>query len=223
MRHVRSRSTTVALRQTQNHGGLLTKQSPGSKDDQIRDRDQQRLRAMLARGGAILSSKNTRLILQYIQAQDTCRLLAVAAETKAAHPSAVLLRFGIDTLATGFWLAFVAPDEFFVGKGTAHIPSDISRIIPTLPSSPQQMLRKVLEQSINNDPSQTLLKDVLNPATHGDALVNVLRIGSAPASGFEWGTYIRDVMFALTHNFTVILRDEAGIDLDAEIARYTQP
>lgn len=104
-----------------------------------------------------------------------------------------------------------------------HIPSDISRIIPALPPKPQQMLSEVLDRSINNDPSTTLLKHVLNPATHGDTLVNVLRIGSAPASGFEWAAHLRDVMLALTYNFAVVLRQEAGVDLKAEIARYTQP
>jgi hypothetical protein len=147
-----------------------------SPDDRIRRRDQQRLRAMIALQGASIASKQVRIILQFMQAEDTCRLLAAAADMNAPHASAVLLRFGIDTLATGFWFAFVAPDEFFSGQGNIHIPSDISRIVPTLPTSAQDMLRSVLERSINNQPTRTLLKDVLNPATHGDALVNVQRI-----------------------------------------------
>ena len=84
------------------------------------------------------------------------------------------------------------------------------------------MLDGVLSRPLNADPSQTLLKDVLNPATHGDALVNVQRIGSAPAAGFSWAAHMRDVMTSLTNNFAVIVLDEAGIDVHKEVRRYRE-
>lgn len=191
-----------------------------NQDERIRQRDQQRLQAMIGLSGPLVASRNTRVLLQFFQAEDTCRLLSAAAEMKAGLASAVLLRFGIDTLATGFWLAFVAPDEYFVGHGQEHIPSDLSRIVQTLPPSARDMLDDVLKRPVNNDPNKTLLSYVLNPATHGDALVNVQRIGSAPAAGFDWAVHLRDILQALTNNFTVLLRDEAGIDVFKEMQSY---
>jgi hypothetical protein len=177
---------------------------------------------MIALNGDAVTSKKNRVLLQFVQAQDTCRLLAAAVDLHADHASTALLRFGIDTLATGFWMAFVAPPEYFVGQGNIHIPSDLARIVGTLPPTAKDMLGSVLSRSLNGNPSKTLLKDVLNPATHGDALVNVQRIGSAPAAGSQWAAHIRDVMAAITHNFAVIVRDEAGIDVHQEMRRYLE-
>ena len=193
-----------------------------SREDDIRIRDQQRLQGMIALNGPAVTSKETRVLLQFIQAEDTCRLLSAAVELRADHASTVLLRFGIDTLATGLWMAFVAPSEYFVGQGSIHIPSDLARIVATLPPTAKDMLSNVLNRSLNGDLSKTLLKDVLNPATHGDALVNVQRIGSAPSAGFQWAAHMRDVMLALTHNFAVIVREEAGVDVYQEMRRYSQ-
>jgi len=66
-----------------------------------------------------------------------------------------------------------------------------------------------------------LLKDVLNPATHGDALVNVVRIGSASAQGKNWAQYLSTLMNELTHNFAVLIRELAGIDLASMAGKYT--
>lgn len=71
-------------------------------------------------------------------------------------------------------------------------------------------------------PSRTLLEDLLNPATHGDALVNVQRVGSAPAFGYQWAVYLWDAMHALTTNFAVIIRNEAQFDIHAEIQRLSK-
>ncbi len=184
-----------------------------NQDDRIRQRDQERLQAMIRLSGQLVASRQIRVLLQFLQADDTCRLLSSATTLRAGLASAVLLRFGIDTIATGFWLAFVAPDAYFVGQGQDHIPSDLSRIVQALPAAARDMLDGVLKRPVNNDPAKTLLSYVLNPATHGDALVNVQRVGSAPAAGFDWATHLRDVMQALTHNFAVLLRDDAGIDV----------
>jgi hypothetical protein len=191
-----------------------------NKDDRIRQRDQERLQAMIGLSGPLVGSRRVRVLLQFFQAEDTCRLLAAAADMKAGLASAVLLRFGFDTIATGFWLAFVAPNAFFVGQGEEHILSDLSRIVHILPPAARDMLDEVLKRPVNNDPSKTLLSYVLNPATHGDALVNVQRIGSAPAAGFDWAVHLRDVMLALTNNFAVILREQAQIDVFKEMEAY---
>lgn len=191
-----------------------------NQDDRIRQRDQERLQAMISLSGQLVASRRVRVLLQFLQADDTCHLLSSAATLKAGLASAVLLRFGIDTIATGFWLAFVAPDAYFVGQGKDHIPSDLSRIVQALPPAARDMLESVLKRPVNNDPAKTLLSYVLNPATHGDALVNVQRIGSAPAAGFDWASHLRDVMQALTNNFAVLLRDEAGIDVVQEMQSF---
>ena len=193
-----------------------------SREDDIRIRDQQRLQGMIALNGAAVASKETRILLQFIQAEDICRLLSAAIDIHADHTCTALLRFGIDTLATGFWMAFVAPSEYFVGQGNIHIPSDLARIVATLPPAAKDMLAGVLSRPLNGDPSTTLLKDVLNPATHGDALVNVQRIGSAPAAGYRWSVHVRDVMLALTNNFAVIMHDEAGVDVQQVMRRYLE-
>jgi hypothetical protein len=53
-----------------------------------------------------------------------------------------LFRFGLDTLATGFWIACVAPAESFRGQGQVHIPSNLSRTIETLPPQARDMLSR---------------------------------------------------------------------------------
>jgi hypothetical protein len=45
-----------------------------------------------------------------------------------------------------------------------------------------------------------LLKDVLNPATHGDALVSAMRIGSTTAQGKNWAQYLSGLMNDLMHS-----------------------
>lgn len=70
-----------------------------------------------------------------------------------------------------------------------------------------------------NDPDRTLLKDVLNPATHGDALVNFVRIGSATAQGKNWAQYLGGLMNELTQNFVVLIKELATIDLSSIAAK----
>lgn len=111
-----------------------------SREDDIRIRDQRRLQGMIALNGPAVASKENRILLQFIQAEDICRLLSGAIDIHADHASTALLRFGIDTLATGFWMAFVAPSEYFVGQGNIHIPSDLARVVATLPPTPKDML-----------------------------------------------------------------------------------
>ena len=53
-----------------------------------------------------------------MQADDVCRLLKAAVDLHADHASTALLRFGIDTLATGFWMAFVARPSTLSAKET---------------------------------------------------------------------------------------------------------
>jgi hypothetical protein len=65
--------------------------------------------------------------LQYLQALDVCDLLSRSAERRAEFASAALFRFGLDTLATGFWIACVASEEWLGGPGQRHIPSSLSR------------------------------------------------------------------------------------------------
>lgn len=83
------------------------------------------------------------------------------------------------------------------------------------------MLDEVVNSGFVNDSKRALLKDLLNPATHGDALVNVVRIGSALAQGKNWAQYLSTFMNELTHNFAVLIRELAGIDLESMAGRYT--
>lgn len=78
------------------------------------------------------------------------------------------------------------------------------------------MLHEVVNSGFVNDSKRTLLKDVLNPATHGDALVNAVRIGSAAVQGKNWAQYLSGLMTTLTHNFVVLIRNLAGIDLESK-------
>jgi len=91
----------------------------------------------------------------------------------------------------------------------------------TLPAPAREMLGEVVNSGFVNDPKRTLLTDVLNPATHGDALVNLVRIGSSSAQGKGWAQYLSELMHSLTHNYVVLIRDLAGIDIEALAVRST--
>jgi hypothetical protein len=153
--------------------------------------------------------------LQYLQALDIGDLLTQCVERQDEFASAALFRFGLDTLATGFWIACVASEEWLRGDGQVHIPSSLLQIISILPSKAAAMLGEVVNSGFVNDPKRTLLANVLNPATHGDALVSLVRIGSAAAQGKNWAEYLNRVMNELTHNFVVLVRELTGIDLKA--------
>ncbi|MGA8429268.1 MAG: hypothetical protein WB729_05575 [Candidatus Sulfotelmatobacter sp.] len=190
-------------------------------DDTIRKRDQERLRQWSLTLGSPVQSRDTRVALQYLQALDVCDLLTQSANRKAEFASAALFRFGLDTLATGFWIACIATDEWLRGHGNVHIPSNLERTIATLPLQAQKMLEDVVNSGFAGDSKRTLLKDVLNPATHGDALVSAMRIGSATAQGKNWAQYLSRLMNELTHNFVVLIRELGGIDLEAVAAKYS--
>lgn len=185
----------------------------------IRKRDQRRLREWLATLGSSLQSRETRVVLQYLQALDVCDLMTQCTERHAEFASSTLFRFGLDTLAAGFWMACVASDEWMSGQGDAHIPSSLPQVISTLPAKARDMLSEVVNSGFVNDPDRTLLKDVLNPATHGDALVNFVRIGSATAQGKNWAQYLSRLMDELTHNFVVLINELAAIDLNSLSAK----
>jgi hypothetical protein len=189
-------------------------------DDTIRKRDQERLRQWSSTLGSSLQSREIRVTLQYLQALDVCDLLTQSAARQAEFASAALFRFGLDTLATGFWIACVATDEWLRGEGNAHIPSSLERTIAALPQQAQKMLDQVVKSGFVNDSERTLLKDILNPATHGDALVNAMRIGSAAAQGTNWAQYLSKLMNELTHNFVILIRELAGIDLESIAGKY---
>jgi hypothetical protein len=146
--------------------------------------------------------------------------LTQSAVRQAEFASAALFRFGLDTLAAGFWIACVATDEWLRGEGNAHIPSSLERTIATLPPQARDMLDVVVNSGFVNDSQRTLLKDVLNPATHGDALVNVGRIGSFAAQGKNWAVYLSTLMNELTHNFAILIRELAGIDLESVAGKH---
>src|ERR1700733_12486395 len=189
-------------------------------DETIRRRDQERLRRWFSTLGSSIQSREIRVVLQYLQALDVCDLLTQSADRQAEFASAALFRFGLDTLATGFWIAFVAPNEWLRGRGQVHIPSSLERTIATLPSRARYMLEEVVNAGFVNDSERTLLKDVLNPATHGDALVNLVRIGSASAQGQNWARYLSKLMSELTHNFVILIRELAGIDLESIAGKH---
>lgn len=184
-------------------------------DETIRKRDQERLRQWALTLGSSVQSREVRVALQYLQALDVRDLLTQSAERQAEFASAALFRFGLDTLATGFWIACVASDEWLRAEGAVHIPSNLERTIAVLPLPAQKMLEDVVNSGFVDDSKRTLLKDVLNPATHGDALVNAVRIGSATAQGKNWAQYLSRLMTELTHNFVVLIRELAGIDVEA--------
>jgi hypothetical protein len=184
-------------------------------DETIRKRDQERLRQWALRLGSSVQSREVRVALQYLQALDVCDLLTQSAARHAEFASAALFRFGLDTLAAGFWIACVATDEWLRGEGDAHIPSSLERTIATLPPQARDMLDEVVNSGFVNDSERTLLKDILNPATHGDALVNVGRIGSFAAQGNNWAQYLSKLMNGLTHNFVILIRELAGIDVES--------
>ena len=85
-------------------------------DDTIRKRDHERLREWFLTLGSPVQSREIRVVLQYLQALDVCDLLTQSAERQAELASAALFRFGLDTLATGFWIACVATDEWLRGQ-----------------------------------------------------------------------------------------------------------
>lgn len=179
----------------------------------IRVRDQERLHQWAATLGSAVQSRETRVLLQYLQALDVCELLAQCMERRTEFARAALFRFGLDTLATGFWIACVAPDEWLRGHGQVHIPSSLPQIVATLPTKARDMLGEVVNSRFVNDPKRTLLADVLNPATHGDALVNAVRIGSGDAQRKNWAQYLSRLMNELTHNFGVLINELAAIDV----------
>lgn len=189
-------------------------------DETIRKRDQARLHQWALTLGSSVQSREVRVALQYLQALDVCDLLTQSAERQAEFASAALFRFGLDTLATGFWVACIATDEWLKAEENVHIPSNLERTIAALPLPARKMLEDVVNGGFVDDSKRTLLKDVLNPATHGDALVSAVRIGSATAQGKDWAQYLSRLMNELTHNFVVLVRELAGIDLEAVAGKY---
>lgn len=63
-----------------------------------------------------VQSREIRVVLQYLQALEVCDLLTQSGERQAELASAALFRFGLDTVATGFWIACVATDEWRADK-----------------------------------------------------------------------------------------------------------
>lgn len=189
------------------------------RDEKIRQRDQQRLRQWATTLGSSVQSRENRVTLQYLQALDICELLTICMEIRTEFASSALFRFGLDTLATGFWIGCVASDEWLHGQGPLHIPSSLPQIILTLPAQAREMLGEVVNSGFVNDPKRTLLADVLNPATHGDALVNLVRIGSSSAQGRNWAQYLSELIHSLTHNYVILIRDLAGIDVEALVVK----
>ena len=193
-----------------------------AKDEAIRKRDQQRLRQWTTSLGSAVRSRETRVALQYLQALDIGDLLTQCVERQDDFASAALFRFGLDTLATGFWIACVASEEWLRGDGQVHIPSSLPQVISTLPTRAAAMLAEVVNSGFVNDPKRTLLADVLNPATHGDALVSFVGIGSAAAQGDSWARYLARLMNELTHNFGILIKELSSIDL-ASVAMNSMP
>ena len=86
---------------------------------------------------------------------DVSELLTQCAERRTEFASAALFRFGLDTLATGFWIACVAPEEWLLGHGRVHVPSSLPQIIATLPSKACAMLEGVVNSGFVSDPKRT--------------------------------------------------------------------
>jgi hypothetical protein len=183
------------------------------RDEKIRQRDQQRLRQWAVTLGPSVQSRETRVALQYLQALDVCELLTLCHERGTEFACAALFRFGLDTLATGFWIACVAPNDWLLGYGEVHIPSSLPQIIESLPGTARKMLNDVANSAFVNDPKRTLLADILNPAAHGDALVSLMRVGSGDVQGKNWAQYLSRLMSELIHNFVVLIKEIAAIDL----------
>jgi hypothetical protein len=122
-------------------------------------------------------------------------------------------------MSWGFWIACFATDEGLRGQGEVHIPSSLERTVATLPPQARNMLGEVVNSGFVNDSKRTLLRGVLNPVTHGERWANVVRIGSALAQGKNWDQYLSTLMNELTHNFAVLIRELAGIDLESKAGR----
>jgi hypothetical protein len=185
-----------------------------TREENIHKRDEEATRKLLPLGDPV-KSREERVKMQYLQALEVCELLDFSAKQNLGFGSAVLFRFGLDTLATGFWIACKASDEWLRGdEENIKIPTDLSRIIAVLQPKAQAFLQNVLDIPVKSaDGSVGKLKDVLNPATHGNALVSVNRMGSEEERGRNWSQILSDEMIDLTFEFVVLIRDLSGIDL----------
>jgi hypothetical protein len=182
-------------------------------------RDQKRIRDLISTYGDTVKSRVHRVEFQYLQAMEVCDLLSLISDKEYGFASAVLFRFGLDTLAMGFWIACVASNEWLNGEeGQPHIASEITGVIRTLPRQAQDMLQEIIDSRLRlaGGTYGTLLHNVLNPATHGDALVSVIRIGSAEAQGGNWPQNLSATMKSLTDNFVILVRELTGIDPSRE-------
>lgn len=188
--------------------------SPSKRIDNFRKRDQQRLREYISMLGPFVQDREAQVALQYIQALDICQLLVYSAEKTEGVGSAPLLRFGLYTIATGFWIACVAPEEWLRGQGQVHPPADFGGIVETLPAALREHLASVANQVSPDDPEKTLLS-ILNPITHGNALENAVRIYAAKTRGSNWALELSRIMGRLTDSFPLLIRLLAGIDLIA--------
>jgi hypothetical protein len=195
----------------ENFGGDLRM----TQEERIHKRDQEETRKLLPLGDAV-KSREGRVKMQYLQALEVCELLDFSAKRTLGFGSAVLFRFGLDTIATGFWIASTATDEWLRGDETlVNIPTDLSRIIEVLQQpEARALLQKVVDIRVKSaDGSVGKLKDILNRATHGNALVSVNRIGSEEARGSSWSQILHDEMRDLTTEFVTLIRELSGIDL----------
>jgi hypothetical protein len=158
-------------------------------------------------------TKEFRVKLQYLMALEIHDMLRFAAEQKLPFGSLAILRTGIETLALGLWWRFATEGEA-TGTSVAVIPGSLEAIVARLPEKERSyfaFLDASAAEEPESDIQRALLRDVLNPIAHGDALTAVNRIGSAahhPNGAVLWEKKALEHFSRLVHFFEVTVGTE---------------
>jgi hypothetical protein len=174
--------------------------------DRIAARDHRQQQKLIKLNG-MPPTRAFRVKLQYLMALEIQDILCFAAREGLPFGSMVILRTGIETLAQGLWWWRCATDEEAKGTSVPGIPGTLEKIVAALPEQERSYFA-FLDTSVVEDPGgdvqRMLLRDVLNPIAHGDALTAANRIGSAahhPDGAVLWETKALEYFQKLVHFF----------------------
>jgi hypothetical protein len=152
-------------------------------------------------------TREFRVRLQYLMALQIQDVLCFAAEEELPFGSLAILRTGIETLALGLWWGRCATQEEAQGTSVPVIPGSLEAIVAVLPKEEQgyfAFLDTSVAEDLESDVQRVLLRDVLNPISHGDALTAANRIGSAahhPDGAVLWERKALEYFRKLVHFF----------------------
>jgi hypothetical protein len=180
----------------------------GKRDAYILTRDQRQQQKLISLNN-MPQTREFRVKVQCLMAVEIQDMLCLAARERLPFASLAVLRTGIETLALGLWWWKCASEEDIQGTSNRVLPGSLEAIVAQLPEKERRYFASFLDFSIV-DPvgnvQRTMLRDVLNPIAHGDALTAANRIGSAahhPDGAVFWENRAFETFRAMVHFFEI--------------------